>query len=119
MTIDVASVINFCISMLSNPGLDTHLETQKNFIKDTKFDEILIVDQSLNDNLNALIKKYNGSWTGGFEPNVTPNNSPKELDAQALQYIQNTSNVKQALDQFYANDFLLLSNPNSLLKATT
>lgn len=119
MNIDVGTEINKCIVMLGQSNLEAHLQTQSSFIGNLKFDEVVILDSNFVQNMQSIVSKYNVTLIPNFTLNLILNDSPKELDSQAIQYIQNTPNVKQTLDQFYANDFSLLSNPTSLLKATT
>ena len=92
--------------------LSLHLQTQKSYIGEKKFDHIIKVE-SLREDLDALSKLY------GFDPiredlMPTCNVSVKDWDEEALKLIETDDYIKT----FYADDIELYNDTSSLLKAS-
>lgn len=116
MNVDVQKHINDCVAVLGLPEMEFHLRTQSSYIGEQKFDEVIVIDNQLNEKLRQLAKKYNAKTIENFDFQFVINDSPKELDDQALAYIQSTPDVKARIDSYYADDFALLANLESLKK---
>jgi hypothetical protein len=116
MNVDVQKHINDCVATLGLSEMEFHLQTQSSYIGDQKFDEVIVIDNQLNEKLKQLAAKYQAKTIENFDFQFVMNDSPKELDEQALAYIQSTPEVKAKLDEFYAADFALLNNLQSLKK---
>jgi hypothetical protein len=111
----IEDVIGKSLSMLDDSPIDGHLKTQKEFIGDIKFDEVLFVE-NLDIQLIELIDKYNIQTIENFSVGKKVNVSPKERDIEALNYIMNNSLIKSKLDEFYSDDFVIYNNPNLVKK---
>ena len=115
MDINVQKHINDCLATLGLLDMEFHLKTQAEYIADQKFDEVIIVDNALNENLKQLAAKYNVKTIENFEFQFVLNDSPKECDQDAMSYIMSPS-VKPQLDAFYVNDLALFANPERIKK---
>lgn len=111
----VEDVIGKSLAMLNNTDYYVHLKPQSAHIGDKKFDEVVYVE-SLNSDIETLIEKYSLVSIENFSMDRKLTVSPKERDDEAMNYIMNTPSVKNTLDTFYADDFLIYNDPSSLLK---
>jgi hypothetical protein len=114
--IDIAKTINGALEMLDVKNLDIHLATQSSFIGDKKFDEVFMITEDLNNELATLQDKYNLTLVENFNFNFVINDSPHDIDAEALKYIKNTKVIKDKLDIFYKDDIALLMDINKIKK---
>lgn len=114
--IDIAKAVQDSLDLLDVENLDTHLATQCSFIGDNKFDEVFMVTKDLNTELATLQNKYPITLTENFNFNFVINDSPHDIDAEALNYIKNTKSVKDRLDIFYKEDIALLLDINKIKK---
>ena len=115
MNINVQKHIDDCLATLGLPDMEFHLKTQAEYIADQKFDEVIIVDDQLNEKLKELAAKYGAKTIENFEFQFVLNDSPKDRDQDAMNYIMSPT-VKQKLDSFYADDLAIFQNPERIKK---
>ncbi len=112
---NVEDVINKSISMLEQSDFYVHLKPQTDFIGDKKFDEVVYFE-NLNTEIENLIEKYGVNTVQNFSFDRKLTVSPKERDEEAMNYIVNTQSIKDKLDEFYKDDFIIYNNPELIKK---
>lgn len=118
--VDVMSAIDRGIESLNAETVDIHLQPQSAFIADRLFDYVWTHDETLLQQIKTSCEESNVSFCEGIDFDNwafgSINKSPDDKDEEAMSYIMNTPAIKQRLEEFYADDFAVWSNPSSLLK---
>lgn len=117
---DVVSAIDRGIESLNTDPLDIHLRTQSSFIAGKLFDYVWTHGETLLQQIKTSCEESNVSFCDGIDFDQWGfgfmNKSPHDKDQEAMEYIMNTPEVKQRLEEFYAEDFAIWNNPSALLK---